>query len=78
MDHRNELIAGIVVLVIAVGLWLLPPIVQGYHFGCDVLAGDNQRTVRLGILFCRQASSSTPTLPYVGPNSPLSGTATAP
>lgn len=43
-----------VIVLTVLGIAYLPPVVQGYHIGCNVSAGDNVKMTRLGIQFCKQ------------------------
>ena len=47
----------VIVLIVAGVAWGIP-ILQGYHFGCNVLAGDTVRTTRLGFEMCRPESQA--------------------
>lgn len=46
-----------IVIVVAFIAWGLP-ILGGWHFGCNVLAGDKYRETRLGIQMCRPENTA--------------------
>lgn len=48
----------VIIIAIIAGIAWGIPILQGYHFGCNVLAGDIYRESRLGIEMCRGISHS--------------------
>jgi hypothetical protein len=51
---RKAALSAPVVIVLAVaGIAWGIPILQGFHFGCNVLAGDEIRETRLGLQMCR-------------------------
>jgi hypothetical protein len=47
----------VIVLLVAFIAWGIP-ILQGFHFGCNVLAGDIYRENRLGFQMCRAENES--------------------
>jgi hypothetical protein len=56
--RRTALSAPIVIVLIVAGVAWGIPIVQGFHFGCNVLAGDEVREVRLGFEMCRHRTQA--------------------
>jgi hypothetical protein len=55
---RAALSAPVVIVLIVAGVAWGIPIVQGFHFGCNVLAGDEVREVRLGFEMCRHRTQA--------------------
>ena len=58
---RVLLKVAIAVMLAVFVLYFFAPLLNGYHFGCNVLAGDTERTIRLGVQFCK--ASSPPSSP---------------